>query len=155
MKNRAILAAKRGSDGLSAPSGVAFLSLLASFIVYDCTAMSASQNIPCAPAAEPGEPCSERFGSRPAARILCDALSGRCHVVCHNPDQAHKDAATRKAIVERLHKMLEQPWGPRSLVSNRSFQRYLRAKDSKSTLAASRQKRILPGASGSCTPISQ
>ena len=51
----------------------------------------------------------------------------RRYVVCRNPAQARKDAATREAILKKLHTKLERD-GPRSLVGNRGFQRYLRAK---------------------------
>ena len=48
-------------------------------------------------------------------------------VVCRNPAQARKDAATREAILKKLHTKLERG-GPKGLVGNRGFKRYLRAK---------------------------
>ena len=57
-----------------------------------------------------------------------DAETGsRRYVVCRNPAQARKDAATREAILKKLHTRLEKD-GPKSLVGNRGFKRYLRAK---------------------------
>ena len=53
--------------------------------------------------------------------------SARCTVVCRNPAQAREDAATRESIMKRLHKNLERD-GPKGLVGNRGFKRYLRAK---------------------------
>ena len=52
---------------------------------------------------------------------------GRRYVVCRNPAQARKDAATREAILEKLHTRLKQN-GARSLVGNRGYKRYLRTK---------------------------
>ena len=51
----------------------------------------------------------------------------RRYVVCRNPAQARKDAATREAILKKLHTKLEKG-GPKGLVGNRGFKRYLRAK---------------------------
>ena len=48
----------------------------------------------------------------------------RRYVVCRNPAQARKDAATRETILKKLHAKLEKD-GPESLVGNRG---YLRAK---------------------------
>jgi hypothetical protein len=57
-----------------------------------------------------------------------DAKTGlRRYVVCRNPAQARKDAAAREAILKKLHTRLEKD-GPKSLVGNRGFKRYLRAK---------------------------
>ena len=53
--------------------------------------------------------------------------SSRRTVVCRNPAQARKDAATREAILKKLHTKLEKG-GPKGLVGNRGFKRYLRAK---------------------------
>ena len=53
--------------------------------------------------------------------------SSRRYVVCRNPAQARKDAATREAILKKLHTKLEKG-GPKGLVGNRGFKRYLRAK---------------------------
>ena len=51
----------------------------------------------------------------------------RRYVVCRNPAQARKHAATRDAILKKLHTKLKRD-GPESLVGNRGFKRYLRAK---------------------------
>ena len=51
----------------------------------------------------------------------------RRYVVCRNPAQARKDATTREAILKKLHTRLAMD-GPKSLVGNRGFKRYLRAK---------------------------
>ena len=67
--------------------------------------------------AEDGEAAGEEPG-KPSARRT---------VVCRNPAQARKDAATRKAILKKLKEKLERD-GPKSLVGNRGFKRYLRAK---------------------------
>ena len=67
--------------------------------------------------AEDGEDAGEEPG-KPSARRT---------VVCRNSAQASKDAATRKAILKKLHEKLERD-GPKSLVGNRGFKRYLRAK---------------------------
>jgi len=45
------------------------------------------------------------------------------YIVCHNPEQAKKDAADRQAILEALAKKLKQ--GTKALVGNRGFRRYL------------------------------
>ena len=67
--------------------------------------------------AEDGEAAGEEPG-KPSARRT---------VVCCNPAQAGKDAASRKAILKKLHEKLERD-GPKSLVGNRGFKRYLSAK---------------------------
>ena len=48
----------------------------------------------------------------------------RRYIVCHNEEQARKDAADRQAILASLEDRLKQ--GSKSLVGNRGFQRYLR-----------------------------
>ena len=50
----------------------------------------------------------------------------RRYVVCRNPAQARKDAATREAILDNLRKALRSD-GAKSLVGNRGYKRYLRA----------------------------
>jgi hypothetical protein len=51
-------------------------------------------------------------------------VAGRRYVVCHNPQEAAKDAADRAAIVAALEDALRQ--GARELVGNRGFRRFLR-----------------------------
>ena len=53
--------------------------------------------------------------------------SARRKVVCRDPTQMRKDAATRVAILQSLHKKLQED-GPKDGVGNRGFKRYLRAK---------------------------
>ncbi len=50
-------------------------------------------------------------------------VKGRRYVVCHNPQEATKDAADREAIVKALEDQLRQ--GAKSLVGNRGFRRFL------------------------------
>jgi hypothetical protein len=50
-------------------------------------------------------------------------LDDRRYVVCLNPEQARKDAADREAILVALEQQLRQ--GPKSLVGNRGFRKYL------------------------------
>jgi hypothetical protein len=50
-------------------------------------------------------------------------VKGRRYVVCHNPQEAAKDAADREAIVKALEDQLRQ--GAKSLVGNRGFRRFL------------------------------
>ena len=47
------------------------------------------------------------------------------YIVCHNEDQARKDAADRAAIVESLREKLKN--GDKSLVGNKGYRRYLRS----------------------------
>ncbi len=51
-------------------------------------------------------------------------VKGRRYVVCHNPQEAAKDAADREAIVKALEDQLRQ--GAKSLVGNRGFRRFLK-----------------------------
>ena len=48
----------------------------------------------------------------------------RRYIVCHNEDQAQKDAADREAIVAHLREQLQQ--GDKSLVGNKGYRRYLK-----------------------------
>jgi len=50
-------------------------------------------------------------------------VEGRRYVVCHNPDEATKDAADRQAIVESLEDKLKE--GVKQLVGNRGYRRFL------------------------------
>ena len=50
----------------------------------------------------------------------------RRYVVCRNPDQARKDAATREQILAALESKLRSG-GPKSVVANKGYKRYLKA----------------------------
>ena len=50
----------------------------------------------------------------------------RRYVVCRNPDQARKDAATREQILAALDSKLRSG-GPKSVVANKGYKRYLKA----------------------------
>jgi len=47
------------------------------------------------------------------------------YIVCHNPEQAKKDAEDRKAILLSLEKKLKQ--GDKALVGNKGFRKYLKS----------------------------
>ena len=49
----------------------------------------------------------------------------RRYIVCHNEEQAEKDRHDREAVLAKLRDQLEQ--GPKSLVGNKGFRKYLRA----------------------------
>jgi len=49
-------------------------------------------------------------------------IEGRRYVQCYNPEQAKKDVATRKAILEGLKEKLKQ--GEKSLVGNKGYSRW-------------------------------
>lgn len=51
-------------------------------------------------------------------------VDGRRYVVCHNREEAAKDAADRQAIIQALSDRLRE--GARGLVGNRGFRRFLR-----------------------------
>ena len=50
----------------------------------------------------------------------------RRYVVCRNPDQARKDAATRAQLLAALESKLRND-GPKSVVANKGYKRYLKA----------------------------
>ena len=52
--------------------------------------------------------------------------AARRYVVCRNAEQARRDKAVREATVEKLRARLSK--GPKALVGNRGFKRYLEAK---------------------------
>jgi len=52
-------------------------------------------------------------------------VGGTRYVVCYNEEQARKDAADRKAIVESLKEKLKA--GDKSLVGNKGYRRYLKS----------------------------
>ena len=49
----------------------------------------------------------------------------RRYVVCHNPEQAAKDAATRAALLASLEEKLRS--GAKNLIANKGYRRYLKA----------------------------
>jgi len=51
-------------------------------------------------------------------------VEGRRYIVCHNPQEAIKDAADREAIVRALEDQIRE--GARQLVGNRGYRRFLR-----------------------------
>ena len=52
-------------------------------------------------------------------------VEGHRYIVCHNPQEAARDAADREAIVKSLEDRLKE--GVRQLVGNRGYRRFLRA----------------------------
>jgi hypothetical protein len=52
-------------------------------------------------------------------------IQGRRYIVCRNPEEARRDALSRQAIVERLQDELRS--GPKSLIGNKAYRRFLRA----------------------------
>jgi transposase len=52
-------------------------------------------------------------------------VDGRRYVVCHNEDQARKDAEDRKLILAGLEEQLKR--GDKALVGNKGYRRYLKA----------------------------
>lgn len=51
-------------------------------------------------------------------------LGGRRYIVCHNPEEARKDASEREAILLSLEEALKAD--PKALVGNRGYRRYLK-----------------------------
>jgi len=51
-------------------------------------------------------------------------VEGRRYIACLNPDEAEKDARERELIMVALREKLRE--GPKALVGNRGFRRYLR-----------------------------
>ncbi|MCJ7627809.1 MAG: IS1634 family transposase, partial [Longimicrobiales bacterium] len=51
-------------------------------------------------------------------------VEGRRYIVCHNPEEARKDAADREAILQSLEDKLKE--GAGDLVGNRGYRRFLR-----------------------------
>ncbi len=51
-------------------------------------------------------------------------IEGRRYILCMNPEQAKKDAADRKAIVESLREKLKR--GDKALVGNKGYRKYLK-----------------------------
>lgn len=59
-----------------------------------------------------------------ALQVKDVSVEDRRYVVCLNPEQARRDAATRQAIIDSLREALKQ--GDKSLVGNKGYRRYLR-----------------------------
>jgi len=59
-------------------------------------------------------------------------LEGKRYIVCHNDDQAARDAVDREAIVKSLQDKLKA--GDKSLVGNKGYRRYLKSKGSLFTI---------------------
>lgn len=71
------------------------------------------------------------------------AVAGRRYVVCRNPDEAARDARSRQAIVDRLLEQLRD--GPKGLVGNKAYRRFLKARSGAFTLdeaAVARDERL-------------
>ena len=51
-------------------------------------------------------------------------VEGRRYIVCHNEDQAQKDAADREAILKSLEDRLKE--GDKKLVGNKGYRKYLK-----------------------------
>ena len=62
----------------------------------------------------------------PGKGAVTEPLKPRRYVVCRNPDQARKDAATREQILAALEHKLRSD-GPKSVVGNKGYKRYLKA----------------------------
>lgn len=52
-------------------------------------------------------------------------VDGRRYVVCRNPDEAKKDAAARKTILDKLRSTLDEH-GPKAIVGNKGFKRFIK-----------------------------
>ena len=60
-----------------------------------------------------------------ALRVKEVRVGARRYVVCHNEDQAHKDAADREAIIKRLEDQLKG--GDKKLLGNKGYRKYLKS----------------------------
>lgn len=60
-------------------------------------------------------------------------VEDRRYIVCLNEEEARKDAAAREAILERLRRKIEQE-GPKSLVGNKGFARYVKVQKGSVTI---------------------
>jgi transposase len=54
-------------------------------------------------------------------------IDERRYIICHNPEQAKKDAEDREAIVRSLQEKLKR--GDRSLIGNKGYRKYLKPSD--------------------------
>lgn len=65
-------------------------------------------------------------------------VEDRRYLVCFNEDQAHKDAADREAILSGLAEQLAK--GPKSLVGNKGYRKYLTSQGGAFTIDAAKVK---------------
>jgi len=64
------------------------------------------------------------------------------YIVCHNPEEAQKDAAARQAILAKLEATL---WhGPKSVIGNKGFRRFLKVIRGAVSIDANAVKREAP-----------
>jgi len=69
-------------------------------------------------------------------RVKEVSVEGRRYIVCHNPQEAERDAADREAIVKSLEDRLKE--GAGQLVGNRGYRRFLRTQ--KGAMVIDREK---------------
>jgi transposase len=67
-------------------------------------------------------------------------IEDRRYIVCFNPEQAKKDAADRKAIVESLKEKLKQ--GDKALVGNKGYRKYLKRETEQAAFGIDEEKLI-------------
>lgn len=65
-------------------------------------------------------------------------VEGRRYIVCSNPEQAAKDAADRKAIVDSLREKLKA--GEKSLIGNKGYRKYLRSEGGDARFSVDEEK---------------
>ena len=65
-------------------------------------------------------------------------IEDRRYIVCFNPEQAEKDAADRKAIVESLTEKLKQ--GDKALVGNKGYRKYLKREGEEGAFSIDEEK---------------
>jgi transposase len=65
-------------------------------------------------------------------------VEGRRYIECYNADQARKDAATRRAILEALEEKLKK--GDKVLVGNKGYRRYLKTPEEGSHFMINEEK---------------
>lgn len=68
-------------------------------------------------------PNREHSKSPSPLRVKEVKIAGRRYIVCHNDEQAYKDAKDRTMIIESLRDKLKQ--GDKSLIGNKGYRRYL------------------------------
>ncbi|MEW5993345.1 MAG: IS1634 family transposase [Candidatus Zixiibacteriota bacterium] len=61
------------------------------------------------------------------------------YIVCHNPEEAQKDAAARQAILAKLEATLSH--GPKSVIGNKGFKRFLKVRKGAVSIDAEAVKR--------------
>ena len=59
-------------------------------------------------------------------------VEGRRYIVCHNEEQARKDAADRETIIAALREALRQ--GDKSLIGNKGFRKFVRSSGARFTI---------------------